>query len=77
MDANEFYETSRGDSYAQSRYLCLWLQEKGKLRDYYRRFLAARKKDETGYETLVDILGAKDMAAFQKRWQAWVMTLEP
>jgi len=75
MDENEFYGTSRGDCYAQSRYLCLYLQERGRLRDLYRRFLAARKVDITGYATLSTVLGRSDMAAFKKEWEAWVMKL--
>jgi len=75
MDANEFYGTSKGDSYAQSRYLCLWLQEKGRLRTFWRQFLAARKVDESGYATLTGVIGAKSMAVFKAEWQAWVMRL--
>jgi hypothetical protein len=45
------------------------------LRRYYKRFFAAREKDPTGYRTRVAVLGEKDMAAFQERWGAWVLTL--
>lgn len=70
-----FYEQDPGTNYAQSRYLLFHLQQEGKLRDYYRRFLAARSTDPTGYQTLQQVLGTKDMQAFQQRWEAWVMTL--
>jgi hypothetical protein len=42
---------------------------------FYREFLANSAADPTGYKTLQRILGEKDMAAFQKRWEAWVMKL--
>ena len=32
-------------------------------------------EDPTGYGTLKEVLGEKDMAAFKKRWQAWVLKL--
>lgn len=70
-----FYEQDPGTNYAQSRYLLFHLQQEGKLRDYYQRFLAARATDPTGYETLQRVLGTKDMQAFQRRWEAWIMTL--
>jgi len=64
-----------GFRYAQARYLCYYLQEKGLLAKYYHAFRAARAKDPTGYETLKAILEEKDMAAFQKRWEAYVLAL--
>jgi hypothetical protein len=73
----EFYEKDRGTNYAQARYLCYCLQEKGLLRKFYRRFYANRKEDPTGYATLVEILGRsdKDMDAFQRDWEAYVLKL--
>jgi hypothetical protein len=75
MDEAAFYGGSRGDNYAQARYLLYYLQEKGLLRRYYRAFHAAREKDPTGYRTLVSLLGEKDMAAFQKSWCDFVLRL--
>lgn len=72
---NQFYGEDRGTNYAQARYLCYYLQEKGLLQKYYKAFVADQVKDPTGYETLMKTLGAKDMAEFQKAWEAWVLTL--
>ncbi|MBZ0238405.1 MAG: DUF1570 domain-containing protein, partial [Deltaproteobacteria bacterium] len=72
---HDFYVRDRGTNYAQARYLLYYLQEEGKLRDFYRAFRAARATDPTGYDTLVAALGERDMAAFQRRWEAWVLTL--
>lgn len=74
---DEFYEKDRGTNYAQARYLCYYLQEKGLLRKYYRQFYANRDDDPTGYETLKDVLGRDDtdMAAFQREWEAYVLKL--
>ena len=48
-------------------------------RDYleaqYRRFLADREKDPSGYETLRELLGERDMTAFQKKWETFVLKL--
>src|SRR5436309_3643774 len=53
MTAAEFYG---GDSYsqyyAQTRYLCYYLQEKGLLVKFYHQFVADAQRDPTGFETL-------------------------
>jgi hypothetical protein len=71
----EFYGDDRGVNYAQARYLCYYLQEQGKLTKFYRDFVANQKVDPTGYKTLTKTLGEDDMAAFQRKWQAFVMGL--
>ncbi len=71
----QFYDEDRGTNYSQSRYLCYYLQEKGLLREFYRRFVAGAKKDPTGLRTLKSVLREDDMARFQKRWQLWVLGL--
>ena len=75
MNEHAFYVKDRGTNYAQARYLLYYLQEQGTLRAFYVRFRAARAADPTGYETLVAVLGERDMTAFQKRWEAWVLKL--
>jgi hypothetical protein len=72
---DEFYDDDRGEHYAQARYLCYYLQEKGLLKDYVRAFVDNRKEDPTGYETLKKTLGEDDMAAFQVRWEKFVLEL--
>jgi hypothetical protein len=72
---DEFYEKDRGPTYAQSRYLCYYLQQHGLLEKFYRRFLAQRADDPTGYRTLVEVLSRDDMEEFQKDWESYVLTL--
>jgi len=72
---HQFYHMDKGTNYGQARYLCYWLQEHGLLVQYYRAFVANHKDDPTGYETLKRVLGTDDMAAFKKRWEAWVLKL--
>ena len=76
MDGRAFYdEDPRGTHYAQARYLCYYLQERGLLARFYREFYAGRAADPTGFETLKKVLGESDMAAFQKRWEQFVLGL--
>jgi hypothetical protein len=71
----EFYDEDPGTNYSQSRYLLYYLQEQGLLHDYYRKFHANVGDDPTGYETLKDVLGRRDIDTFQKEWESWVLTL--
>ena len=73
---DQFYREDPGTNYAQSRYLCQYLQEKGKLGEYYRQVRANVGKDPGGYDTLAKLLDIEDQAAFRAEWQAWVMGLE-
>ncbi len=72
----QFYDDDRGTNYGQARYLCYYLQERGLLVKYYHAFRKNAAKDPTGYDTLKTILGERDMPAFQKRWQEYVMKLK-
>jgi Peptidase_C39 like family len=73
---DEFYRGRYDNNYAQSRYLLYYLQERGLLTRYTREMLAARRTDPSGYDTLVKVLGETDMAAFQNRWEQYVLGLE-
>lgn len=73
---NQFYYEDKGTNYAQARYLCYYLQERGLLVKFYREFLANRVTDPTGYQTLQRILGVRDMTAFQKTWEQFVLKIE-
>ncbi len=75
MDARAFYDDDRGTNYAQARYLCYYLQERGLLTRFYREFYANRASDPTGFDTLRRVLGEPDMTAFQKDWEKFVLGL--
>jgi hypothetical protein len=66
---------AKGNNYAQARYLCYYLQEKGLLVKFYNAFISSTKKDPSGYETLKKILNESDMAEFKKRWEKWILKL--
>ena len=73
--SSEFYNADKGTNYAQARYLCYYLQQKGLLVKFYRHFHANQKTDPTGYQSLQKVLGEADMDAFQKRWEQFVLGL--
>ena len=80
MTDDAFYGRSEGASYnqhyAQSRYLCYYLQERGLLVSFYREFTAHAGHDPTGYQSLQKVLGTTDMKAFTEQWKAFVLKLQ-
>jgi hypothetical protein len=76
MDNSVFYDDDRGANYAQARYLCYYLQQRGLLVKFYREFHAHRTDDPSGYKTLKRILKTRDMKAFQQKWEKYVLGLK-
>ncbi|HEX7840925.1 MAG TPA: hypothetical protein VF469_25785 [Kofleriaceae bacterium] len=70
---DEFYN-AEFDAYAYARYLLLYLQEQGKLTEFYQKF-AADQKDPTGRAALEAVLGDK-LAGFEPRWRTWAAALK-
>jgi hypothetical protein len=79
MSDTQFYNGTDSPNYsahyAQARYLCYYLQEKGLLTKFYREFVANARRDPSGVNTLKRVLGEDDLAAFQKQWEKWVLGL--
>jgi hypothetical protein len=73
--SDEFYGADY-DSYAYARYLMLYLQERGLLGDFYKRFRRDAKTDPTGEKTLEAVLGTDDLVAFGKKFRKWALALE-
>jgi hypothetical protein len=72
---HQFYEQDPGTNYAQARYLCYYLQEHGVLQEYYKAFSEGVGDDPSGYATLHRVVGERDMAKFQRDWQAFTLAL--
>jgi hypothetical protein len=73
---DQFYGDDSGTHYAAARYLMYWLQEQSKLVAFVKALHTELDRDPSGWSTLVAHVGERDMAAFQKRWEAWVLELE-
>ena len=76
MDTSAFYNEDKGVNYAQARYLCYYLQEKGLLIKYYQEFQDHQKEDPTGFGSLRKVLTETDMDAFKKKWEEYVLALK-
>ncbi len=70
----QFYGDERGVNYATARYLCMYLQEHGKLVDFYKAFKASAKEDPTGGAALVKVTDRR-LDELDKAWREWVLGL--
>jgi hypothetical protein len=76
MKDNDFRGQAMGRNYAQARYLCMYLQEQGKLGEFYRRYRDNRLNDPHGVAALEKTIGAAAMATLDADYQNWVMNLK-
>jgi hypothetical protein len=67
-----FYDASF-DAYAYARFLCQYLQDHGKLIEFYKKF-STDTKDLTGKAAMEAVLG-QDLASFQPVFEKWAMSL--
>ena len=73
--SEQFYGAQSGLHYAMARYLLYWLQQQGKLRQFYKAFRDGAAQDPTGASTLREALGVRDLDDFQPGWEKWVLKL--
>ncbi len=62
--------------YAHARYFCLYLQHRGLLEAFYRKFRLAIGSDPTGQRTLQGLFGVSDLASVDTEFRAWALSLE-
>lgn len=71
-------ETFRGDNedlhYATARYVCQWLDERGKLWPFYQKWRDEKDKDPTGEKSFQAVVGMTPAEA-NAPWTKWVNAL--
>ncbi|RPI62551.1 MAG: hypothetical protein EHM48_03910 [Planctomycetaceae bacterium] len=72
---DDFYGPQQGINYAQSRYLCLYMQRKGLLKDFYKYYRANHEGKDAGIQAVEHVF-KKKLDAIEKEYLAWVMTLK-
>lgn len=61
--------------YAHSRYFCLYLQERGLLPFFYRKFRANVDRDPSGLRTLCEIFDTPSLDPIDRDFRKWVINL--
>jgi hypothetical protein len=59
--------------YAQARYFCLFLQERGLLEPFYRKFRSGVANDPTGLRTIQTLFGVGDLMAVDDEFRRWAL----
>lgn len=62
--------------YAHARFFCLFLQERGLLEPFYRKFRVAGPGDPSGAGTLTALFATSDLATVDGDFRAWAVTLD-
>ena len=70
-----FYDDPHGMHYAETRYLCYYLQEKYLLRSFYHEFRKSCSTDPTGRATLLRITGKSSLMQLQSEWLEFLAPL--
>ena len=63
-------------AYAQSRYVMLYLHQKGRLREWYKRYKQTFAEDPSGVKALEAVLNG-NLPAIEKDWLEWAAALKP
>jgi hypothetical protein len=74
LDDATFRNDAEDLHYATARYLCQWLDHKGKLWPFYRHFREHRQGDPTGRGSFKTIVGKTPQQA-NAEWASWVKRL--
>lgn len=72
---DEFYGDNSDVNYSQARYLCMYLQEKGLLKKFYKEFRNTYSNDPTGITQIENITGIK-LNTLEKDYVNWVKGLK-
>lgn len=74
-DWDGFYKHRSEFNYAQARYLCMYMQELGFLKKYYKHFRDTFEEDTTGIKQMEDVFG-KSINKIDEMFIDWVKTLK-
>lgn len=75
LEHKKFRGEQVGMNYAQARYLCLFLQQHGRLKAFYRQFRATHRDDPQGHAALLAQFPGQDFSQLDARFQQWVAQL--
>ena len=72
MSADQVRHEARGVDYAHARYLCLYLQSRGVLSDFYRKYRTNFESDPYGHRAICQVLHVEGLEGVQSDFLAWL-----
>src|SRR6185369_8564865 len=73
INQHSFRGEGEGLNYALVRSFCRYLQHRGLLTHYYRKFRAAHHTDPSGLSTLCELLGISSGDEIDAAFRAWIV----
>lgn len=73
---NDFRGAGMSLNYAQARYFCLYLQERGLLETFYRRFRENHARDPLGLQTVAALFPNQTWEALDADFRKWAKELK-
>ncbi len=73
MQTDDFQGSDEALLYAQARYFCFFLAERGQLRKFYQMLHAAADRDPQGTVVARQCFPGQTWAQFEREFRAWVM----
>lgn len=71
-----FRGPGEGTNYAQARYFCLYMQQKGVLAKFYRSFRGHWAEDPRGLEALTGVFPGVAVEHLDRDFERWVLSLD-
>jgi hypothetical protein len=75
LAAEDDFQRRAAVNYAHARYFCMFLQQRGLLAEFYRRFRANRDADPRGLQTLAELFPNRSWAELDAEFQEWALRL--
>lgn len=75
LESPYFRGRGEGTNYAQARYFCLYMQQRGVLQDFYRTFRQCHADDPRGLQTLAKVFPGVSIEELDIAFQQWVLEL--
>jgi hypothetical protein len=73
---DDFRGPQETTNYAQARYFCLYLQERGLLEKFYRRFRANQQHDPLGVQAVAQIFPDRNWESLDADFRRWAAELK-
>ncbi len=77
VEERDFRGPLVGTNYAQARYFCMYLQQRGKLAEFFDDFRECRADDPAGTAAVVRAVGGQSWEDLDRDFQQWVLELSP
>lgn len=76
LENPRFRGHDEGTNYAQARYFCMYMQERGVLTQFYRVFRDRYVDDPRGIRAIAEVFPAMDLDELDRDFTRWMLSLE-